>query len=55
MLLTLAAIKVLLTKFADKKQETKLIVLKGYNYLRAQLSKPNAEVVAMVMQVSLKL
>ncbi len=51
----MAAIKVLLTKFADKKQETKLVVLKGYNYLRAKLGKANPEVAAMVMQVSLKL
>ena len=38
-LLTLAAIKALQTKFADKKQETKLVILKAFVYLRMALGK----------------
>ena len=33
-MLTLAAVKALQTKFADKKQETKLVILKAFVYLR---------------------
>lgn len=38
-LLTLAAIKALQTKFADKKQETKLVILKAFVHLRMALGK----------------
>ena len=50
----MAAIKVLLTKYADKKQETKLVVLKGYNFLKGKLGKQVPEIIAMIMQISLK-
>ena len=36
-LLTMAAIKYLQTKYADKKQETRLVVLKGFNFLKTRL------------------
>jgi hypothetical protein len=38
-LLTLAAIKALQTNFADKKQETKLVILKAFVHLRSALGK----------------
>ena len=38
-LLTLAAVKALQTKFADKKQETKLVILKAFVHLRSALDK----------------
>jgi hypothetical protein len=54
-LLTMAAIKVLQTKYADKKQETRLVVLKGFNYLKTRVGKPQGDIPQLILQVKLNL
>ena len=54
-LLTLAAVKALQTKFADKKQETKLVILKAFVHLRSALGKQQPEILALVQAMKLNI